>query len=41
MFNICPTWQVTIESVLRKTGFLACTFYNGLAAIQGIRIINW
>jgi hypothetical protein len=37
-FDIRPLWQVTIESVLRKSDSLACTFCNGLAAVQGIRI---
>jgi hypothetical protein len=32
--------QVTIESVLlRKSDFLAYTFYGGLTALQGIKII--
>jgi hypothetical protein len=35
-----PMWQVTTESVLRKSDLLACTFYNGLAAVQGARITN-
>jgi riboflavin synthase alpha subunit len=36
--DIYQMWQVTIVSVLRKSDSLACIFYNGLVAIQGIRI---
>jgi hypothetical protein len=32
--------EVSIESILRKSDSLACTFYIGLAAIQGIIITN-
>jgi hypothetical protein len=42
MLDVCSIRQVTIESVLRKSDFLDYTFYNGLVAIQSIRItIKW